>query len=272
MYENVTHELQDKSARLLAVQADLKKALSEYPNQTMGVRKLADKMALSVKTLNRIIKGSHSPSYQTILKVYRYLKGTLNDRETVLKMPPILAECIKLENENFSITNEEANFSIDISFYLKSDSVFRSIYIETATGRLTKEKIGYEHGATGLKTLEYMLDLGVIQEFEPNIYTSSTNRASLDSETAHHLSRFLLDNKFSTEKCALKGENFFQVIFDGIDNYTYNELLKVDWKAKNERMDILRNAKRGPIKYWSISYTDTLEDSCILDENKEVLQ
>lgn len=131
-------------------------------------KRLAEKMSLSAKTLSRIIKGTHSPSYQTILKMYRYLKGTLNDRETVMKMPPVLAECVKLENENFSLTNQDTDFSVDISFYLKSDSVFRSIYIETATGSLSKEKVGYEHGASGLKTLEYMVDLGVIEEFEPH--------------------------------------------------------------------------------------------------------
>ena len=272
MHNNVSQETMDSSARLFRVQADLNEALENFPNQSIGLKKLSNAMMLSERTLKRILKGSHSPTYQTILKVYRYLTATNNDRETILKMPELLAKCVNQTNENFAVGKNTANFSAEIDFYLKSDSVFRSIYAESATGNLHRDKVGFEHGQHGLKTLDYMLKLDVIQEIEPNIYTSSSNRASLDNESLHHLARFFLDNKFSTEKCNLSGENFFQVVFDGIDTETYNELLKIDWRAKNERIEILKNAKPGNVKFWTISFTDTLSESCIYDENKEVLQ
>lgn len=272
MYENISQEKMNRSARLSKVQSDLLIALKEFPSEHIGVKSLATKMLLSQKTLTRILKGSHSPTYQTILKIYRYLTATSNDRETVMKMPELLAQCVISTNENFSLANESVNFLPEISFYLKSDSVFRSIYIETAAGKIHKDKVGFEHGTHGLKVLSYMKEMNVIQEVEPDIFTGSTNRASLDTESLHQISRFLLDNRFSPDKCNLEGENSFQVLFDGIDVDTYNEILKIDWEAKQKKLNLVKNAKKGDIKFWSISYTDTLSENCIYDNSREKLQ
>ena len=272
MLETNSYENMDKSARLLKVQTDLQKCLNEFPNKNLAIKALAEKTLLNEKTIKRILKGSHSPSYQTILKIYRYLLATNSDRETVLKMPELLSNIIYKESENFSLENEDANFSTEIDFYLESDSVFRSVYVESGTGRVHRSKVGYEHGTYGLKTLDYMVKMDVIKEIEPEIYVSSKRRACLTPESTHHIARYLLDNKFHPEKCNLAGENMYQVVFDGIDTHTYNEILKIDWKAKEEKLQLLKQSKKGNVKFWSISYTDTLESSCIYGNNKEVLQ
>jgi hypothetical protein len=229
-------------------------------------------MILSERTLKRILKGTHSPTYHTILKVYRYLIGTNNDRETVVKMPNLLSENVLKDAENFSIANQEAQFFSEIGFFLKADSVFRSIYIETACGELHRDKVGFEHGNHGLKTLDNMLKMEVIKEIQPSVYSASRKRGIIDGECAHQISRFLLDYKFNPEKSNSSGENFYQVVFDGVDKETYNDLLKIDWEAKEKRLEILKNAKKGDVKFWTISYTDTLSSSFIYDEEKELLQ
>jgi hypothetical protein len=272
MLETTSQQAMDRSARLLRVQTDLEAALNSFPNRAIAIKKLSQGMLLNEKTLKRIIKGSHSPTYQTILKMYRYLLATTSDRETVLRMPELLSQTVTRDFENFSLADKEADFSTEIDFYLESDSVFRSIYVETATGTVHKQTIGYEHGVHGLKTLVYMKDMDVIKEIEPDIFASSQKRASLTPRAAHHIARYLVDNKFDPEKCNLSGENFYQVVFEGIDTNSYNELLKIDWEAKEKRLEILKKAKKGNVKFWSLNFTDTLSESCIYDENKEVLQ
>lgn len=267
---DVPSQKQESSARLYQVQKDLKIALKEFPRESTGIKVLADKMGVHTRTLKRILKGTHTPSYQTILKIYRYFLGSKSDRETILKAPHLLGEYLLNEKENFSLANEDADFSTEIDILLNTDSVFRSIYIETATGNVTKERIGYMHGQMGIKVLEYMKDLGVIEEFEEGIFKSSTNRASLQTETLYSLSNFLISNHFYTEKAALAGENGLTVFTEGLNKDAYNELLKIDWEAKQKKIQVLKNPKnKGEIKAWSVTITDTLSPELIYKEDTE---
>jgi len=264
----------EMSARLVRVQSDLKTALQEFPRESSGINILSDKIGIHSKTIKRILQGSHSPSYKTVLKIYRYLTGSMNDRDTVMAMPQILSDFIANNNENFKLSKGETNFSVEVDYLLENDSIFRYIYLETASGTIHKSKVGYECGQLGLKVLQKMVDLDVIIEVQPEVYASSKNRASLRTETIHDLGKFLIDNKFNTEKCKTLGENFCSLYIDGVSKEAYNELLTVDWEAKERKKNILMNQKnKGSIKYWSVIFTDTLSTSYIYSDNDgEVLQ
>jgi len=264
---------QEVASRLLIVQTDLMTALEEFPRESTGIKILAQKMSLSDKTLKRIVKGTHTPSYQTILKIYRYLLGTKNDRETVLSMPHSLSTLMKVEHDNMSLLDEEISFTDEIDSLLKNDSIFRAIYVETAAGKIHKNKIGYDFGQHGLKVLEKMVQLNIVKEIESDFYTTSVNRGSLSPETAYELSKYLLDNKFSSEKSGLRGENFYSLYFESVNSDTYNEILKIDWESMQKKKALLSNKDNiGNIKLWTINYTDTLSGELIYGDSKEVLQ
>ncbi|MDC1175356.1 helix-turn-helix transcriptional regulator [Bacteriovoracaceae bacterium] len=267
-------QIMDRAARLAKIQADLNESIDNFPSEKIAIKSLSKKIGISERTLKRIIKGTHSPTYQTILKVYRYLKGTYNDRETVMAMPEILGTFVDDEQDNFSLTNPNTYFSTEVDSYIRADSVFRSIYIETATGSVTKESVCYNHGKHGENVLIKMCEVGIIKEVKPNVYTAGLNRGCLDEVTSHEISKYLLEYKFSPEKSGLEGENFYQCFFEGVTKDVYNELLRIDWNAYQKKKKLLQSKEsKGDIKYWSISYTDTLSKEVIYEDNKkEVLQ
>lgn len=265
----------DRAARLAKVQQDLLEEINKYPSEKIALKTISNKAGVHERTLKRIIKGSHSPTYQTILKIYRYLKGTFNDRETVLAMPEILGTYVEDEHDNFSLTNSKTVFSNEIDTYLKSDSVFRAIYVESATGEIHKDAVAFQHGQHGVNVLFKMNELNIVKEVKPDVFTSSVNRASLDAVTLHEISKYLIEYKFSPEKANLSGENFYECFFEGVDQESYNELLKIDWDCYQKKKKFLKEmCKKGEVKYWSISFTDTLTKSLIYDDhpNKEVIQ
>ena len=263
----------EQSACLSRLQTDLDTALKEFPRVSTGIKILSMKMQLSDRTLRRVLKGTHFPSYQTILKVYRYLLGTYTDKETISKMPKVLSEFVSYEHDNSTLLNSASNFSYDIDLLLKNDSVFRSIYVETATGSIHKSKVSYEHGKHGEKVLLKMVELDVIQETEEDVYTSSINRGSLSIETSQSISQFLLENKFTSDKSNLAGENFYSLFFEGVNLETYNEMLKIDWQAMQAKKKLLKNKdNRGSVKCWTLTFTDTLSTDLLYNEEKEVLQ
>ena len=262
--ETVSEEMRDNAARLIRIQKDLKEALKEYPRESTGIKLIANKMDVSERTLRRIMKGTHTPNHGTILKIYRDLLGASTAQETILKAPKIFGDLVKREYDNYSLANKEAKFTAEIDHLLLSDSVFRSIYIETGTGTVTREKIGYMHGEVGLKVLDSMLAMDVICEISENVYSSSKNRANLHNETMQSLAMFLLQNHYNSEKSDVRGQNGISVYFEGLTPEAYNEILKIDWEAKDKKLKILKDPKSaGSIKAWSITVTDTLSKELI---------
>jgi hypothetical protein len=269
------NELMEQSSRIMRIQKDLRNAINEYPRESTGIKIISSKIEISEKTIKRILKGSHAPSYKTVLKIYRYFTGALNDRDTVLAMPKVLANFVSSKHDNFNLSDDSTNFSYDIDLLIENDSIFRFIYIESATGPIHRDKIGFEYGQGGLRVATKMLELNVIREISPNVYISSTNRASLKTESIYELSKFLIEQKFNTEKCKLLGENSCSLYFEGVTKEVYNELLIIDWEAKEKKKALLaKKENTGEVKYWSATFTDTLSQELIYQDDieKEVLQ
>jgi DNA-binding phage protein len=268
----VDEQKADVSARLMRVQSDLNEALKEFPRRSTGLKVLADNIGVHEKTLKRVITGSHSPSYKTILKIYRYLTGSLNDRDTVLSMPKILSEYICSEHENFKLSKDEVSFTVEVDKLIESDSIFRMVYLETGCGHLHKDKVAYECGQQGIRVLKKMEEMDIIREVTPDVFTASKNRASLRTESIVSLGKYLIESKFHEQKCKTMGENFCSVYFEGVNKETYNKLLIIDWEAKEQKKKLLMQSdSKGNIPYWSGVFTDTLSSSMIYDE-KELLQ
>ena len=257
----------DAAARLNLVQAELKKEIDKYPSVTTGLKRLSEKMNLSERTIRRIVKGTHVPNYQTLIKIYRYLSGALNDRDTVKAMPPTIREAILRDCENFSIADPKKDFNPEIDFYIANDSIFRGIYLETGTGTIHRDRVNFLYGTEGIKVLDKMVKLDVVKEVESDIYASSKNRAQLDIRSIVELGKYLVESKLNPEKLDVNGENFCQLLFEGIDLETYNRLLTLEWETKSKRLDILKNASPGTVKYWSFTATDTLSSSYLYPDS-----
>ncbi len=259
----------ENMARLMEVKELLIKKLDEYPSRKIGFKMIAKGSDISERTLRRIVAGTHTISFQTVFKLYKYLFALLNDRDTFDKMPKAMQDFIIKDYANFSLSNDDARWLPVIDDYLASDSVFRGIYIETACGQVSKEKIAFEYGQQGIRILEKMCNLNVIKETEPNIYVASTDRASLRPKAIKHLSHTLVESYFHEDKLDLQGENFSQILMEGVDQETYNKLLRFDYEAKNERIKIIKNGKKGNIKYWMVNIIDTLSKELIYKDNEQ---
>lgn len=262
-------DVEKNMARLMEAKDLLIKKLDEYPSRKIGFKMISKGSDISERTLRRIIAGTHTISFQTVFKLYKYLFALLNDKDTFDKMPKAMQDFIIKDYANFSLSNDNAKWLPVIDDYLITDSIFRGIYIETACGQTSKEKIAFEYGQQGIRILEKMCNLNVIKELEPNIYVSSTDRAALRPKVLKHLSQTLIESYFHEDKLDLEGENFSQILMEGVDKETYNNLLKFDYEAKNERIKIIKNGKKGNIKYWMVNIIDTLSKELIYRDNEQ---
>ena len=263
----------ESAARMVAIQKDLLKELKKYPSESTGLKILAANMNLSPKTLIRILKGENSPSYKTILKIYRCLLGTFSDQETILAMPKILATYVQRKHENFAVSGTKTNYSVKVDELLQNDSIFRFIYIETATGGIHKEKVGYEYGKGGLRVLEKMAEDLIVVEKSDNFFVPGPNRASLEIPSIYQLGKFLIESKFNPEKCNLRGENLIAAGFSGLNEVAYNNALTSLYKAKMEIEEIMKDPKnKGSIKAWFSCFMDTMSNDYIYDTKNEVIQ
>ena len=268
--ENNGTSLTDQMAMLHEARKMLNEKLEEFPSRKIGFKEIAEGSGVSDRTLRRILNQTHTTSYQSIFKLYRYFFGLLNDRDTFKKMPKKMQEFVMKEYGNFSLTNSDSQWLPIIDEYLITDSVFRGIYIETACGPLSKERVAYEFGKRGLSILDKMCNLNVIRETESGIYIASTDRATLGPKAVKQISATLVENYFNEDKLDLRGENIAQMLFEGVDAYTFNELLKIDHRANNERLEVLKNAGKGNIPYWHVSISDTLRDELIYKDEDAI--
>jgi hypothetical protein len=152
-----------------------------------------------------------------------------------------------------------------------SNSIFRSIYIQTMckSSRVHKQKISYEFGKMGESELVRMIELGVIVESDPDIISTGPNRSSMSDNIFTLIGKDLCETHFYKEKLQVRGENMAFLVAKSVDPETYNELLKVEWKAKEEKLEILKRAKKGNIPFWNYSIIDQMSPNLIYETQNE---
>lgn len=266
------NQRQTANSQLKAMQKDLITEVEKYPSITIAYKSISAGTGLSVRTLQRITKGTTCPSFHTALKFYRFIFGTSNERDTLLLMPKVFQTDIIQNHENYSLTPNEVTLSSDIDTLLCNDSIFRFIYIHTAAGKISKEKVGYEYGRQGLNVLKKMLQLSIITESEPGYFSQGKKRAVLNPESLYSIGKQLLENHYYMNKAESTGENAATLLIESVDLDGYNEILKFEWKTKQERQKLLKSLNKGPVKFWTIHFTDTLSSEHLYSDNSGVIQ
>lgn len=250
------------------VRNDLKSKLHSFPKTSEGLEVISKHTNVSKRTFQRIIQGSHKPTTNTVIRFYQYLLQDDFQTSLIDKLPAEVREHIFKDSLNVRLTTPTKTLSLKVDELIVTDSVFREIYLLNSVGEITKEYISYRFGQYGVDVIEKMLKLKVIIAKNHNTFISGFVRAQLGNEAIVAIGKGLVEHKLQKEKLSLRGENSASVYFQAIDTETYNELLKIEHEHMSRKKELLSMAKKGNVKMWTFSCTDTMDESCIYDDHR----
>ena len=249
------------------IKYDLGLKLSSFGKRSSGLKTLSEEADLSTRTLRRILDDNTTPSTNTVIKIYEYLLNTNYHHELISKLPTVIREQIFSRENDIRILSDKKSYSSKVDELINTDSVFRALYLQSATGEIKRSFVSFKYGQHGAEVLDSMVSLRVLKKVKENIYTSGTLRANLRNSTIISLGKNLIDNNLTVEHLDLLGENSASIYFQAIDKETYNNILKVDLEANLKKKELLSTAKEGNVKMWSFACVDTLDEKPIYEEN-----
>jgi len=223
------------------VAIDLKVKLQEYRSERIGLRLIAERIGINEKTLRRLIKKENRPTYNTLLKIYRFLLSTTDDSVVVELAPKLVSDEIKkLHPNDFSVAVKQGQ---DVEALIANDPCFAEIYVLAGCGVITKDLIQFRMGEMGIQTLDRMLKLKVLKRVTETAFILGENQASLSPETLSILGMNLVKRYFKNQNCDDSGQNFIGFYAEGIDDATYEEWLKIDEEAFKKKVQLTKKMK-----------------------------
>jgi hypothetical protein len=242
------------SALIKQVNHDVQKELSRFNNQKIGMRMLSTSMGLHTKTLDRLMINQHKPSYQTLIKIYSY----------IYKQPqiPLLIEMVpgsvKAEILRLSPNRPEILISNDLATdYLKKNDIALLIYAHCGSGAISRKAVTKRFGDYGIKCLEELIRLDLIEEGPKDHYKIGKCQIHLDPQLLKKLSVLFIETQFRPENSELRTENYLGFLTESISEEAYQKILLLERAHFEEKIKIIDNPKnRGEVMFFSATFTD----------------
>lgn len=245
------------------VALDLRTKLEDYRNHKIGVRILAQKMDISERTLNRLLKLENRPTYQTLLKIYSVIFETSNE-DTLLKLvPSIIRETVlkQLPSKKKNSKGLVNQVLPDIAGEIFYDRCFAELYVLASCAPLTRELIQYRFGLHGMTTLEKMIELKAIKQNSQGQYILGENQIELDTKTLKKIGLSMSEKYAKVQNAEVGGENLIAFYAEGLSDEAYEKWLKIDEEAFYKKMDVLKETGAlGNKRAFTYMVTDTMSE------------
>lgn len=257
-------ELQKKPNQALALMSqvaqDIHTFLESSRDPQKGLNLLSRKTSLHEKTLRRLLQQEHRPGYITLFKLYRFLLGTNSDSEILDNAPSVVADFLKKANPKTQTPSaQKAEFSGAITEELKKDPVMLDLYFLAGCGPLHHDEVLLQMGLLGLKTIEKMKGLGLLEEITPRHWKLGSVQANLDADLLKQAALRLTENYFSTEASELQGENYLGVYAEGLNEQGLQEWLKIDEECFRRKVTVSQSLEfQGPLKVFTVQVTEQM--------------
>jgi len=234
------------------IKEDLLKLLSQYRSHDIGVRLLADKMQIAEKTLKRILTSNTEPQYNTIKRFYNHFLS-LYPENTELDL---IKGFIKSEQ-----LHDSENGNCELEGQLKDNQVFRSIFLYTRTGTVTREWILSEFGKYGLEVLQNMISQNVVLEVDKNVYGQGAVGVHKGPETLKKIIEELIRHHLCAERLSIRGLNTAFYAIEKVDLETKLNILKLSEEYKKRVIELIeRGAGKGDERLFTTLCIDTLKE------------
>lgn len=263
MREEISNTISDlDTARPVGLKAqvanDIREHLAQFRNESIGLRKLAEKSGIHQRTLKRLIAQENRPGYQTLVRLYTCLVESSNGGLLLKNLPEKVANEIQkkspISTEGSLKYSEEANSEM---FY---DKVFSEIYCLASMSPITSEYIQYRYGMSGVETADKMLDLGVLKLTKNKSYTTGDIQIEFSPKLVKRLGLNLVEKYSKTEDVDLAEKNLIAFYAEGLSPEGYREWLKIDQQAFYKKIEVTKKeGMLGNIKTFTFMATDTMK-------------
>jgi DNA-binding phage protein len=246
-----------KDSVLDQVSADLNAFLDQANDRQKRLIFLSRKIGIHKKTLQRISSKENSPSYPTVMKLYRFFYNVETDLEILSRAPQVIKDFL---NKSFPEKATQISEFSEKSFkVLNNNKAALEIYLMAAIKGLHKSELKSCFGEYGLTIIRQLIDEKLIAESTPDLYTQGAKNFSLPPEMLIHSGEVLTDRFSKPSLCYLLNKNFVGFYGESLNEAAYMEWIKIDQQAMKQKIEIAQRIdSKGSIPAFSFCIVETL--------------
>ena len=246
-----------KDSVLDLVSDDLNVYLNQGNDRQKRLNFLSRKIDIHKKTLHRISVKENSPSYPTIMKLYRFLYNVDSDAKVLEKVPEAVRNFL---NKSFPEKATQVSEFNDKAFKVfANNKAALEIYLTAAIKGLHKSELKSQFGEYGLSLIKQLIEEQLISESSPDFYTQGAKNFSLPPEMLVNSGNILTGRFAKPSLCYLLNKNFVGFYGETLNDSAYQEWIRIDQQAMKQKIEVAqRKESRGTIPAFSFCIIETL--------------
>lgn len=246
-----------KNSVLDVVSADLNTYLDQGNDRQKRLNFLSRKIDIHKKTLHRISIKENSPSYPTIMKLYRFFYNVDSDAKILDQVPEVVKDFL---NKSFPEKATQVSEFSESSFkVLTNNKAALEIYLLAVIKGLSKSELKAAFGEYGLSLIKQLIDAQLVAESSPEMYTQGAKAFSLPPEMLVSSGNILTERFAKPSLCYLLNRNFVGFYGETLNEAAYQEWIRIDQQAMKQKIEMAqRKESKGTIPAFSFCIVETL--------------
>ena len=241
------------------VSQDLNSYLDQGNDRQKRLNFLSRKLEIHKKTLLRISMKQNSPSYPTIMKLYRFFYSLDCDSKVLEKVPLVIKEFLV---KSFP---EQATGNIDISEkglkFISGNVVALEVFLLASSHAINKAELQSKFGEYGITIIRQLIEFQLVAEIGPDQYTQGAKNISLPPELLVKAGTILSETYAKPANCYVLSKNFVGFYAEALSEAAYQEWIKIDQQAMKQKIEVAQKANsKGNIPAFSYCIIETLKN------------
>ena len=238
---NITFSKEDMMIGQLST--DLNNYIGKFDKKMKGYESIATVCGTTVRTVQRMAKGTHKTSVERVLKVYQYLLSEANDKQSFEEALPLAILNYVSDSNYYNMLTFTPK--VDVSRFqklMKENTTFRKLYILVNQANdknpLTVEKAMYRFGSEVQKNIDLLLEMELVRVIDNRITLIKSNAPSWESETSYRVAAKTVEDDFNSSKME-KGEALSGFLAGGVSEEAFSKIKEIEKRAFAEIEKIL---------------------------------
>lgn len=246
------------------LQAVIRRDLLNYLGLESDLRRklhfLSFKSDLNKRTLNRILNRENRASYATVLRLYRFLLNTEDDKMVMEKAPEVVGKFLmdSYPAHSASIRNQG---STHVKF-LEENSVALAIYVLALAGDLNLERIEKQFGHYGVQMFEKLVQEKLVCEISPGLFAEGSKKADFSPAMVFKAGQISVETFGKPKNGYEIGSHFAGFYAEKISAACFKEWQRIDheaFKLKIEAAEKCQKTRTIPAFTFTVSETTLTE-------------
>ncbi len=229
---------------------------------------IAKKLSISSSTFGRIANAEVKTSFNNALSISRRVCGDEKVQDFIKKFYP---EMKKTFEKVYSGNAHKAFVKNDIEEYLQDSNTHELVMMAMTNAGVSRDQVQSEFGHRGLRTLETLIEAGLIDEVAPSVY--KCDGANFGQDTVQKLVQNITQSNYELAAFGKK-DNWLSVQWESVDaDYIGPKLVDICRKANQEVRALFSDPKSaGKDVMWFTLGMDSLNTTTTINGTEGVIQ